>query len=109
MRGPIVDETTTEKIRFDQTLGTALGVAAYKAKVDTLAQRSIDVARRNVRRAQLLVSEFQQYDQGWNITMPDARLMPLWHETRAQGTAHPPQLRGCPAARRRGMPHQTIW
>ena len=28
MHGPIVGETTTEKIRFDQTLGAALGVTA---------------------------------------------------------------------------------
>lgn len=82
---------------------------AYKAKVDTLAQLSIDVARRNVRRAQLFMSEIQQYDLVWNITMPEAHLMPLWHETRAQGTGHPPQMCGCPAARRRGMPYQTIW
>ena len=61
-----------------------------KHKVDTFAQRSIEVARRNVPRAQFM-SEIQQYDLGWNITKPDARLVRFYNEMRAHATADPPQ------------------
>ena len=61
---------------------------AYKTKVDTFTERAIDVARRNINRAQMLY-EIKQNDLGWNITMPDARLAAFYTEMRSYAAANP--------------------